>query len=319
MRFRVLLLVLSFFAASSVSAQPVIDSLGINEETHEVMLFGTFGVSGELIVLCDDVPLTVTNRSLTQISASIPDLGKGSCGWVSATIAGIESNRKLITYWNFFHYEYSDRHYPGDGYQMYLYTDTVYLRADLLSAQKENRSIRLRPVPISRFAEAADGRDGSQYDYTGSVFSWSGTLNSKFVIYPSTGIIDLDAETSIRFDDYGGLRSYGSDDSCGSPNGGSCYRGGELTPTLFPPLSLSVERNQRVLLTETKLARFVYTTLNIESDQARLSTVFDIQGRPYRDIQLQAGPNEINLSTLTRGLYFLRIQTNGRVVPFLKP
>lgn len=92
----VLFVVLLTVAPCVSIAQPVLDSIDINESTSEMLLHGSFGSASGAITV-DGVPATIQSWSEQQITASIPSGGKGSAGPVVVTSPGGSTKPRMIT------------------------------------------------------------------------------------------------------------------------------------------------------------------------------------------------------------------------------
>ena len=84
MRTKIPVLLLALLLSTPCLAQqPRIDSIAVDEDKDELVLYGNFQNSASAIVLVDSVSLLVTLASDLLLRATIPESGKGSAGWVS--------------------------------------------------------------------------------------------------------------------------------------------------------------------------------------------------------------------------------------------
>jgi hypothetical protein len=85
------------FCASSVRAQkPVIDSMIVNEDSSQLTLYGSFGITPGFITVSGHT-LTILQWSDTTLIASIPDTGIGSAGSVIVKSMGQISDTSVLS------------------------------------------------------------------------------------------------------------------------------------------------------------------------------------------------------------------------------
>jgi hypothetical protein len=212
-----------------------LDSIAIDEARQTLMLFGEFDSAVALNVMCDSVLLTITSSDSSRILASIPDSGKGSCGWVFVKSGSVETEKRLITYWSFYNTHHFWHTYSDGGSEEMIDEDTVYLRGDYLGSRFSKRDLRVRPALISRYFEFADGNDGIHgYKYTGPKYNRRGPVVDTFIVNPA-GIYDPHADHFLMLDTTGSIIRKTYDFShCGGGGGGDCTHWGEVARTRFP-------------------------------------------------------------------------------------
>jgi hypothetical protein len=98
------LIIVFLLCASAGFAQPVIDSMLIdemkfpNQKESELRIYGSFGnLQGK--VWGDSVEMHVSNWTDSLVKASIPDTGRGSAGPVVIGASGYQSAPRVITLW----------------------------------------------------------------------------------------------------------------------------------------------------------------------------------------------------------------------------
>src|ERR1043166_3419398 len=96
-KFPILFLAL-LLSAPSFAQQPRIDSIAVDEDKGELVLHGSFENSASAIVTVDSVSLRVVVVNDSLIRATIPLVGRGSCGSVKIITNTEESNSRLLSY-----------------------------------------------------------------------------------------------------------------------------------------------------------------------------------------------------------------------------
>ncbi len=124
------LIIISLLLYSGSYAQPVINSLSIDEMNGELHILGKFGtVKGKVTI--DSIEMPVKSWADSEIISFIPDTGKGSVGPVVVESSGIASKITMISSWTG---GYSYMHtYRGSLEDNYGYGLRFTLRMDLHS------------------------------------------------------------------------------------------------------------------------------------------------------------------------------------------
>jgi hypothetical protein len=119
-------------APARLCAQPVVDSLNIDESKGVIELWGKFGLDNQVVIQYTQLPLQISTPS--YIRCTIPDAGAGACGEVRVYSAGKSSAPRLITQWsmvisNWFQHLYSDGgfDYIGDTLSIRFRIDMVQM------------------------------------------------------------------------------------------------------------------------------------------------------------------------------------------------
>ncbi|MDP4220024.1 MAG: T9SS type A sorting domain-containing protein [Bacteroidota bacterium] len=335
---------LLFFSAPALAQQPRIDSIAVDEDKGELVLHGNFQNSSSAVVLVDSAPLPIVTASDTLMRATIPDSGKGSAGWVSMTVNGSQSNKKLLTY---FHIEVSNswRHYYGDGTAEIEYVDNlIHIRFDVLALGGVG-SYSMLPSRLSKYHISAAGSNGIHGGtYHGSHYDSTVTLTrpivydarkKQFLFYywmPSyTDTTQSSLNATITLDSNWSVTHYHSqsdpgNNGCNDPSlQGYCTDIDSLSPTNFPPGSsesvhqilspsaiLSMQLSSNPVGSNTSLA------VVLRARKESRIEIMDIIGHVIisEEKLLAAGLNElpINSSSLPPGIYICRIEAGGEVL-----
>jgi hypothetical protein len=83
-------------ASPSIAQPPHINSMDISGNV--LTIFGDVGYTPEIFI--DSVSLTVIKSDTNYCSCALPDIGRGSEGWVYIGSRGYRSNAKLLTKWD---------------------------------------------------------------------------------------------------------------------------------------------------------------------------------------------------------------------------
>ncbi|MFI5264356.1 MAG: T9SS type A sorting domain-containing protein [Candidatus Kapaibacterium sp.] len=336
-------LIAFFLALPCFAQQPRIDSIAVDEDKGELVLYGSFPNSSSAIVLVDSISLPITLALDTLIRTKIPDSGKGSSGWVKVNIKNNSSNEKLLTY---FHFEVYDQwfHLYSDGTLEYeLVNNIIHVRVSISNFANKSANY-LSPTKLSNYHIKAQGQNGihgglyqgSNYDSTVS-FSRPIIYDDKNQVFQvdywipdhytktqllSNATIRLDANYKIIHDHIQG-DPYGNIDTCRAISG-SCYNIQAIAPTDFPPSSADVSE----LMPTSSILQARLSSDPINSNSGIIITlqnpknvqiqILDILGHiiSSEEKMLQAGENKlpINASAFPPGMYICRIQAGGEVV-----
>ncbi len=337
------LILLITLSAPAFAQQPRIDSIAVDEDKGELVLRGNFQNSASAIVTVDSVSLPVILASDTMIRVTIPDSSKGSAGWATTIINGIESNQKLITY---FHFEVSNSHnhlYSDGTSEIAIVDNKIHLRGDILSLNGKGSNY-FTPSKISKYRIIAHGSNGihgghyygAQYDST-VVFSrtiYFNAQNSTFdffywmpnyydttqiAMYTTIGTTSGFQIVHTHNQDY----PFGSNSPCLSDPPGTCADISSLAPTDFPPLNLDVPNKISSNIFQFKLSSDpvsanAYVVLILQENATVGMEILDVLGnvKYSNTLVLQTGENRLplNTSALASGIYICRLQAGGDVV-----
>ncbi len=93
------LIIIFLLCAGASYAQPVIDSMLIDEMKGELHIYGSFGATLGKVTI-DSVNMTLKSWTDSLITTSIPDTGRGSAGPVIVeNNIGLRSSQRLISMW----------------------------------------------------------------------------------------------------------------------------------------------------------------------------------------------------------------------------
>jgi hypothetical protein len=320
----IILIVFAALSTPSFAQIPHIDSIAVDEDKGELVLYGDFPNSSSAMVLVDSVALPVVLASDTLIRATIQVSGKGSCGSVNIKINGQESNSQILTYIHFeicntFEVTHSD---ASNGWTREKWD--IHLRSGQL-----NSNNNLRMSKISRDNKSAGGQDGTRSKYTGPVYDTTWVLQDG-IIYDSKSRVISYGRANVRLDDnYGVIAemlnlfpNICSQGNCSLGTNGYCYQWYSIAPTDFPP-SISTVRESYPIILQTHLSSDPISAnaeviISLHDAMKVRMEILDILGHlKYSDEKmLSAGENKmpINASMLLEGVYICKLQAGSEVM-----
>lgn len=132
------LIIILLLIAGASYAQPVIDSMLIDEMKSELHIYGAFG-SQQGKVSVDSIDMQVKSWSDSLITTSIPDSGKGAAGPVIVEALGKRSVPRLITMWKGSYYHFVEE--AHSRFVEYSNSFGFIARLDLYSLLKNIKNV----------------------------------------------------------------------------------------------------------------------------------------------------------------------------------
>lgn len=300
--------------AASAHSQPRLDRVKVDELTHQIVLYGYFPTGDSYSVFCDSIRLLGPDSvSSTELRATIPDSGRGSCGQVWAISVEGESNRRLLTYWSFHNFYSFVHNYSDGGNEHEGALDTVFLRCDY-SLAKSFGTFAVLPVQISYFAKMAGGNDGLRYKYTGPQYGFGGVIRDSMFFSSSGGAVnDGTVGKLLYLDDALNIRPYNDGTNCGQFGFSRCDFGGPLGPVLFAPTMSTVAIAPGVRITYVRNGdKIVFMGVPHDGCQSKIVNVL---GEKIA-VSVVSDNGELDISRLSRGAYFLLLFNGATYTTF---
>jgi hypothetical protein len=128
----------SIFAPSVSRAQPIIDSLNIDEPSGEIEIWGSFGFDNQVFV--QYTPLAIKTSTKSYLRCSIPDSGGGSCGELLVYSDLKYSEPRMITQWSMVFSKWFQHVASGAGFSFICDTLSIRFRMDMMQMIKRHRT-----------------------------------------------------------------------------------------------------------------------------------------------------------------------------------